>query len=465
MARSRWWRVAFAVLVVWGALCVYGACVPIRFAAGQVYEPTCQPVCMATAELNGDGRADLILPMRNGEVEIVLATSSGTLYLSQTLKPNAINPWLDFSYHNYQHVALADFNGDGVPDLCVMGSGRSQGREPTSARPLRKDVIYMIPGTGLPPVAAKSRKEDAAAPARCCFSTEAPITTAVPEGHDLVAIQAGDFNGDGKQDLLVTLNPPQRHVISYRVVVLHGRGDGTFQPPVEVMAGASGVPCVADFNGDGLPDIGCMCAGDYAMLHHEDYPIAILLGRAEKDGGRSFVLQRSMLQCAIDKRMLVACDLNGDGKTDILPATDNITSLFEGRGNGSFLAHGMAPRMDGGFLFCVADFNHDGKLDILTGSNGNKFWSGNIEIYCGFGDFSFRPVGPYVSGAALITASPPPDKAHFRTWIVPKNVPEEAVAGDFDGDGRIDFAYRSCITSEIRVMKNVTGDWWRPACR
>ena len=60
----------------------------------------------------------------------------------------------------------------------------------------------------------------------------------------------GDFNGDGKPDLVVTNQG------SDNVSVLLGNGDGTFQGRMNFSAGsgADGV-AVGDFNGDGMPDL------------------------------------------------------------------------------------------------------------------------------------------------------------------------------------------------------------------
>ena len=69
----------------------------------------------------------------------------------------------------------------------------------------------------------------------------------------LGSIAAGDFDDDGRLDLAVVGSKDDG---SGAVEVLAGKGDGTFKPPVEYLAGSYPGPIVArDFNGDGRADL------------------------------------------------------------------------------------------------------------------------------------------------------------------------------------------------------------------
>ena len=135
-----------------------------------------------------------------------------------------------------QLLTVADFNGDGKPDLavdCACGNGLCG----------YPGEISILLGNGDGTFA--SRVDYAA--------TAFPYTVA-----------AGDFNGDGKLDLMVPdLNTDQ-------VSLLLGKGDGTFSPAVAVQNTSISPVGVAlgDFNGHGLLDAAIGTAEGFTLLMH-----------------------------------------------------------------------------------------------------------------------------------------------------------------------------------------------------
>jgi hypothetical protein len=115
------------------------------------------------------------------------------------------------------NVAVADFNGDGLPDLVTAN--------------VDAGTVSVLLGNG-----DGSFKQHVDYPAG---------------GPTVRAVATGDFNGDGVPDL-VTLNPNTGNVY-----VLLGNGDGSFGPPTPYFAGGIGASSVAvgDLNGDGIPDL------------------------------------------------------------------------------------------------------------------------------------------------------------------------------------------------------------------
>ena len=160
-------------------------------------------------DLNGDGKADLVVLARNKNapnVAIVeLGNGDGTYKTggAYTTGTGSVG------------VVIGDFNGDKKPDLAISNANSN-------------DVSLLLgKGDG---------------------SFQAPVS--IPVGTSLIGIATGDFNGDGKPDVAVAA------VNTNQVLILLGNGDGTFQKPASFSAGTSPVAVLAkDLNGDGKVDL------------------------------------------------------------------------------------------------------------------------------------------------------------------------------------------------------------------
>src|ERR1700722_1727300 len=170
-----------------------------------------EPTQIVTGDFNRDGNLDLaVADTLQGGVAVLLGNGDGTFQTAKRLNipfPNAL--------------AVADVNGDGIPDLLVQQWGGI-------------GDLYVCLGNGDGTFHVKVRYPVLAYP---------------------IAIAVADLNGDGKPDIVVANSNSDQKKAGY-ITILFGNGDGTFTRRAHYSAGRSpwGVS-VGDLNGDGHPDM------------------------------------------------------------------------------------------------------------------------------------------------------------------------------------------------------------------
>jgi hypothetical protein len=225
------------------------------------------------------------------------------------------------------------------------------------------------------------------------------------------AVVTADVNNDGKLDLL-TANPSTN-----TVGVMLGKGNGTFAAAHNYAAGAGPVSlAVGDLNNDGKPDI--------VTANSLDNSISVLLG----DGKGAFGPAQKF---SVGPRpySVALADFNGDGKLDVATAnfgTDQYGSgstvgVLIGNGNGTLAAAQSYAADAGSATILAADFNGDGKVDLLTEHQGGL----SVSLRLGAGDGTFGTAQTVVSFQGLA------GEAVYLTGLA---------VGDFNGDGAPDFA-------------------------
>ena len=237
-----------------------------------------------------------------------------------------------------------------------------------------------------------------------------------------------DFNGDGHPDLMIgTLN---QQTFAANWYYLAGQGGGAFGTPVALnLGGVIPMSLVAgDFNGDGIPDL-------VAVQGVPPLNFQLLFGAGKGDGTFGTFISTPLPTSA--GTILLPADVNGDGKLDLVIAgsalipsfTSNTgasgVSVYLGDGKGNFASSFNTTQtffMSGAVL---GNFLGTGKLDLVGATVDGNFLLGAIavgglQLFPGVGDGTF--------GKAVTIPSP--------SFVIPTGV----VAADFNEDGRPDLA-------------------------
>jgi hypothetical protein len=170
-------------------------------------------------------------------------------------------------------------------------------------------------------------------------------------------VTAGDFNGDGKPDLVVTQDS---------VFIFLGDGHGGFAAPATY--GANITPAsvaVGDLNGDGIVDLAVANAA-FGNRGPGSNRIGLLWGV----GDGTFMLGPDF-PVGTSPTSIAEGDLDGDGVIDLVVTnnSDATISVFLGRGAGAFVSAGTYPTGGQPWTIAVADFDRDGRPDLAFASS------------------------------------------------------------------------------------------------
>ncbi len=304
------------------------------------------PLSVATADFNGDGKLDMVVTNDgSNNVSVLMGKGDGTFQAAVNY-PAGTNP---------TSLTVGDFNGDGKLDLAVANNGTNT------------VSIFLGKGDG---------------------TFQAAVN--YPAGTNPTSVAVGDFNGDGKLDLAVAN--------SGNVSILLGNGDGTFQTAVDYGVGSNpSSVAVGDFNGDGKLDLAVANADNIAIGN-----VSILLG----NGDGTFQTAVNYPTEANSASVAVG-DFNGDGKLDLAVAsggTGNFSigtvSILLGNGDGTFQAAVNYPTKWKSSFVALGDFNGDGKLDLAVSSISSdiSISPSTVSVLIGNGNGTFQTATDHAAG-------------------------------------------------------------------
>ncbi len=342
------------------------------------------PGSVVIADYNNDGFPDILVgngdarligaDFDSGNIDILVGNGDGTFRGASITKSGG-------SAGGTTGLAVADFNGDGVPDAVVNGSFQGS--------------LYLLPGT-----------------ASGVFQPATKINLAT--GSQPSALAAGDFNGDGKIDLAVADKGN-----GGTVAILLNSSSG-FQAPSTFGSGGTAPSAIvtADFDGDGKLDL--------AVANSMSGNVAVFRG-----GGNGAFQLLHTFQTGTSPQSIAVADLNGDGLPDLVVADNGqpfATPVVLGAyyvllnlGGGNFSAPVPYAAADGPIGVTLGDVNHDGIPDMIGTATGANF-TYNLDVFLGNGNGTFGPVSSTLTEFG----------------------PTAPLVGDFNGDGKTDIVIPHC---------------------
>jgi hypothetical protein len=389
---------------------------------------------ITVADVNGDGKPDLLFGGLNPQAQIgvLLGNGNGTFgSVIVTTLPLNLPLYASIGFR----FGVADFNGDGAADVIASDSQNTQ--------------IYVLLGNN---------------------TGSFTLGSVIYNGSYPADVWTGDFNGDGHEDFLV------HGGLGADVTVYLGNGDGTFQTGVVYGTGGGANNAIssvvlADMDGDGHVD---MVVGTNANT------VAILHGNAD---GTFATTSEGGATLSSFVTVLAVADYNSDGILDIAVVDDSGLSILLGTGNLRYAAPVPYSLGTSASSSALADFNGDGHLDFALAAPGG------IVLLLGNANGTFQSFDVYDLGQAVLSITSADFKGnHIQdiavaeggsgpgiligkgdgTFTLEANTAVTggtgtiALSGDFNGDGKADLYFTGNNSSGLVLFGNGDGTFGPP---
>ncbi len=305
------------------------------------YTTDLHPNGLAVYDFDGDGKPDVITPNnysttgQPASISILRNTSTGGS-ISFAPKADINNGVATYA------IAAGDLDGDGKKDVVVNS--------------IADQNLSIFRNTSVSGTISFAAKVD------------------LPATGSVYGIEINDMDGDGKPDLVV-VNGLANNFSVYRNTS-SGPGNISFAAKADFPAGT--FPrniLVADFDGDGLPDV--------AVSNNLSYNFVILRNTSTAGNVSFNTLSALVISLGAGNQAdgMTAADLDGDGKQDLAvvasltPSNTNFLQVYRNTSNGANINMASAVSFQGGnnsgYHVAAGDINGDGKPDLVYGITNN----------------------------------------------------------------------------------------------
>ena len=302
--------------------------------------------------LRGNGTLDLIVASFNtNQIAVLLGNGNGTFQspLFYTVGSATNTP---------TSLTTGDFNHDGNPDVALANTG--------------DDTVSILLGNG--------------------SGALVPSGAPIPVGRDPEAIRAGDFNDDGYSDLVVA------NYGDGTITTLLNNQNGTFTAAtISVGSGPGSGPQALAINGSGSSLL-------LAVANYNDNTVSVL----PSNGGGGFGAQ-TIVNVGKGPDDVNFADFNGDGIPDLAVSnyTSDTVSLVLRSSGGNYTALGPFNVGDGPYSAAVGDLDQDGTPDIVV----SNCFSNNTGVLLSGTQISVPYSGLSLSPGNTLNATYTPDTA------------------------------------------------------
>jgi hypothetical protein len=374
------------------------------------------PTCIVAADINGDGKPDLI-SVNGGSSTLTVMTNNGSGIFGSNAPVNVGSAvvW----------AVVADVNGDNKPDLiCANGSSPGTLTVMTNdgSGSFGSNTTLNVGYGPMCVVAADINGDhkvdlisaDEYAGTLTVYTNTGggnfSLSATLPAGTDPISVIAADLNGDGKIDLICA------NEFANTLTVLTNNGSGVFGSNATYIVGSEPVSVVAaDLKGDGKMDL---ITANYGFSSGNTLTVLT-------NNGNGVFGSNATLVVGNGPECVIAADVNGDGKMDLISANsqDNTLTVLTNNGAGGFGTNTTLWEGENPDSVVAADVNGDGRMDLIS---GDKYTGLTVQTQVGFTAYK------YAAG----------------------NQPYSVVAVDVNNDTNLDLITANSANSTLTVLTN-----------